>query len=105
MFPRSFAVLCLCSLLLCGCSTSVSLKSVMISCDTGQPFDGYAQCIKDTYSQNGRRANSVEARIFYANLDTITEAYKKNRITNAQAKAMAYDAYLKVVPQPVRVID
>jgi hypothetical protein len=83
------------SLLLMSCGTL--MQDVMRSCDRGQNFDVYAYCIKATYSQSGNRPNSSSVRAFYANLDMISEAYREKRVSDAQAKSMAYDSFMRTV--------
>ena len=80
-------------LMLAGCGTM--MKNVMKDCDRGQRFDVYVSCVKSTYSTKGRRPNSTEVRAFYANLDMISEAYKDGKISDAQAKSMAWDSYMR----------
>jgi hypothetical protein len=108
---KSIAVLML-PLLLGGCGAM--MKDVMRECDRGQNFDSYAYCIKSTYSQKGNKPNdsAIRAfyshldinkpndsaiRAFYSHLDMISEAYRANKITDAQAKSYAYDAFMKTV--------
>ena len=78
-------------------SCGALMQDVMRSCDRGQNFDSYAYCIKATYSQSGNRPNANSVRAFYANLDMISEAYRGKRVSDAQAKSMAYDSFLRTV--------
>ena len=82
---------------ICLSSCGTLMKDVMISCDRGQEFDSYSYCIKDKYSKEGRQPNDQIVRAFYAHLDAITEAYQTKKITNAQAKSYAYDAFMKTI--------
>lgn len=91
---KSIAVLML-PLLLGGCGAM--MKDVMRECDRGQNFDSYAYCIKSTYSQKGNKPNDSAIRAFYSHLDMISEAYRAKKITDAQAKSYAYDAFMKTV--------
>ena len=80
---------------LTGCGAM--MKNVMRNCDNVQPFNAYSQCIKTTYSRIGNTPNSAAVRAFYSNLDMITEAYLARQITDAQARAFTWDAYLKTI--------
>jgi len=94
-----FSLLCL-FLLLTACETtsgSKQMKTVMNECDTGQSFDIYVSCIKNTYQTEGTRPDAPSIRAFYANLDMINEAFANSKITKVQAKSLAYDAYMKTV--------
>ena len=82
-------------LLLAGCGAM--MKDVMRECDRGQRFDSFTYCVKSTYSQTGRSPNESEVRAFYSNLDMITEAYRAKKITEAQAKSMAWDSYMRTI--------
>jgi len=73
------------------------MKDVMRECDRGQQFDAYAYCIKSTYNAKGNTPNNTAVRAFYANLDMIAEAYRTRRISDAQAKSLAWDSYLKTI--------
>lgn len=70
---------------------------VMSNCDQGQRFDAYAACIKNTYAKSGTRPGSAPVRAFYADLDAISESYRNGRISDAQAKSYAYQAYSRTV--------
>ena len=83
------------SFFLTSCGTM--MKDVMASCDRGQSFDAYVYCVKSTYQTQGTRPNSSATRAFYANLDAVNEAYTNNKITQAQAKKLAYDAYMNTI--------
>ena len=85
----------LATLSLAGCGTM--MKDVLTGCDRGQEFGGFVYCIKDKYSKEGRDPNHSTVRAFYANLDAIDEAYRDKKITNAQAKSYAYDAFNKTI--------
>lgn len=82
-------------LLLGGCG--VMMKDVMSECDRGQSFDSFTYCVKSTYSQKGRKPNDSVVRAFYSNLDLINEAYRAKQITEAQAKSMAWDSYMRTI--------
>jgi len=83
------------TLLLASCGTM--MKDVMVSCDREQDFDNFTYCIKSRYNKEGRNPNNSTVRAFYANLDAITEAYRAKKITDAQAKSYAYDAFNKTI--------
>jgi hypothetical protein len=78
-----------------GCGTP--MKQVMQDCDQGQDFVQYSYCIRGKYDSEGRHPNSSAVRAFYANLDAITESYNKKQISNAQAKAMTYNAFMNTI--------
>lgn len=86
-----------------GCASGPSgpskkqMQTVMNGCEFGQKFDDYVFCVKHTYQVEGAAPNSTSVRAFYANLDMINESYLNKNITQAQAKAYAYDAYLKTI--------
>ena len=82
-------------LLLTSCGTM--MKDIMASCDREQDFDNFTYCIKNTYYKQGRNPNHSDVRAFYANLDAIGEAYRAKKITDAQAKVYAYDAFNKTI--------
>lgn len=83
------------ALLLTGCGTL--MKDVMASCDSGQPFDKYASCIKTTYTRDGARPNATSVKTFLAGLDAIAEAYNQKVITDAQARAFTYEQYNRTI--------
>jgi len=80
--------------LLTACGTTV--ERVMSNCDTpeNQEFSKFKNCIQSTYIQNGRNANSIEYKGFSAKLDEINEDYTSKKITNTQAKSIAYQEFL-----------
>jgi hypothetical protein len=80
---------------LAGCGTM--MKDVLSSCDQVQEFGGFVYCVKNKYNNEGRDPNHANVRAFYANLDVIEEAYRAKKITNAQAKSYAYDAFNKTI--------
>ena len=82
---------------LSACQTGKVMQVVMNECDRGQSFDAYVYCVKSTYQAQGTRPNSSATRAFYANLDAVNEAYTNNKITQAQAKKLAYDAYMSTI--------
>jgi hypothetical protein len=82
-------------LTLTGCGTT--MQTVMERCDIGSAFDTYASCIKQTYAKDGRRPNSASVRAFYASLDSLAELHAEKRLSSAQAKAAAYQAFLNTV--------
>jgi len=82
-------------LMLSGCGTM--MEDVMRSCNRGQNFDAYVSCIKYTYNKEGTHPDSSAVRAFYSNLDMISEAYRANKITDAQAKSYAYDAFMRTI--------
>jgi len=82
-------------IILSGCGTQMHV--VMQQCDRGVEFNSYASCIKNTYAREGTNPNHIAVRAFYSNLDAISEAYRDKKITDAQAKSFAYDAYQKTV--------
>lgn len=86
---------CVVIVMLAGCGTM--MKNVMRECDRGQRFDVYVSCIKTTYSRKGSKPNATEVRAFYANLDMLNEAYKNGRISDAQAKSMAWDSFMRTI--------
>lgn len=73
------------------------MKDVMRDCDGWQKFDAYVYCIKSTYNKTGNNPNNLAVRAFYSNLEMIGEAYKENKITDAQAKSYAYDSFMRTV--------
>jgi len=82
-------------LLIGGCGTP--MKQVMQQCDRGQAFDSFAYCVKRTYANEGTKPNDSAVRTFYANLDMITEAYNNKRITEAEAKSLTWNSYMKTI--------
>lgn len=83
------------SVSLTGCGAA--MKDVMKICDTQNKFNLYVSCIKETYNRDGKSPDSLEVLVFYDNLNAITEQYDSKKITNAQAKSYAYDAFIKTV--------
>ena len=81
--------------LVAGCGAM--MKDVMNECDRWQNFDSYAYCIKSTYNQKGNKPNASAVRAFYSNLDMLSEAYRAKQITDAQAKSMAWDSFMRTV--------
>ena len=80
-----------------GCVSGTTMSKVMNQCDDSRQFDIYASCIRNTYDKQGRYPNDAVVRAFYANLNEITEGYKSGKLSDAQAKSAAYNAYLKTV--------
>ncbi len=80
-----------------GCATTFSMDEVMSQCETRQSFDAYAYCVKSTYDSEGNMPNASSVRAFYAHLEAINEAYRNKKITDAQAKSFAYDAYRRTI--------
>ena len=85
----------LATVLLTSCGTM--MKDVIANCDREQDYDNFMYCIKSTYYKEGRNPDSSDVRAFYANLDAIAEAYRAKKITDAQAKVYAYDAFNKTI--------
>lgn len=83
------------ALLLGGCGTS--MRQVMETCDSASTFDLYAVCIKGIYAKEGSRPNAASVKAFYASLDSLTELYADKKISNAQARAAAYQAFVLTV--------
>jgi hypothetical protein len=90
-------------LLIGGCGTP--MKKVMQQCDRGQAFDSFAYCVKRTYANEGTKPNDSAVRTFYANLDMITETYNNKRITEAEAKSLAWDSYMKTIQASIDQAD
>ncbi len=80
-----------------GCVSGMTMSKVMSQCDDSQKFNTYASCIRTTYDKQGRYPNDAVVRAFYANLNEISEGYKAGKLTDAQAKSAAYNAYLNTV--------
>lgn len=93
MNKRSITLLV--SLSLTGCGSM--MHRVMTACDVYPDFNDYAACIKETYSSEGRRPNSPTVKAFYARLNAIGEAYSFDRVTEAQARSLAHQAYMETV--------
>ena len=73
------------------------MQDVIASCDDIRDFNGYVNCIKDKYSSEGRDPSHITVRAFYAKLDEISEAFNSNKISNARAKNLSYDAYMNTI--------
>lgn len=67
-----------------------AMHQVMQTCDTGIKFPGYVSCLKSTYE---RAPNAAEVVSFYAQLDGLVEEYNKGGISEAKAKARAFEIY------------
>lgn len=85
-----------CSILM-ACVSGIPMSRAMSQCDSVQKFSDYASCIRSTYDKQGRYPNDAVIKAFYANLDEINEAFKNGKLTEAQARSAAYNAYLKTV--------
>ena len=91
--------------LLASCETmpaappKMRMSTVMNECEATYKvdFDQYANCIKLRYAAEGTTPDAVSVRAFISNLDALNEMYTNKQITNAQAKAQAYDYYLKTI--------
>lgn len=82
-------------LTLVGCGTT--MESVMAKCDINTKYDTYSACVKTTYIAEGVSPKEHDVRAFFAHIDAITEAYKAEKITDAQAKSQTFDAYSKTI--------
>ncbi len=82
---------------LCFASCGTPMSDVMTMCDKKTSFDQYVYCVKSVYSTEGRQPDSLSIRAFYAYLDSINESYLANKISNAQARAYAYEAFQRTV--------
>ena len=91
--------------LVSGCVTGIPMSRAMTQCDTGQKFSDYASCIRTTYTKQGRYPNDAVIKAFYANLDEIDESYRGGKLTDAQAKSAAYNAYLNTVEASNRQVS
>lgn len=80
---------------LSGCGTQ--MKTVMSKCDSGSSFDVYSSCIKTTYTREGTYPNAASVKAFYASLDSLAELFAEKKISSAQAKAAAYQAYVQTI--------
>ena len=92
----SFAIL----VLMQSCSSGPprkQMQSVLNECDRGQSFDLYVNCVKYTYQTQGTQPNASGVRSFISNLDMLSEAYTNKQISQAQAKAYAYDYYMRTI--------
>ena len=74
----------------CGGMTEKKMSEVMQDCDTGQKFSTFINCIKTSYKRN---PNSETVRSFYAQVDAVVEDYKAGKLSEAKAKAKAYELY------------
>ncbi len=82
-------------LTLAGCGTT--MESVMAKCDNNTKYDTYAACVKTTYMAEGVSPDDHSVRGFFAHIDAIAEAYRAEKITDAQAKSQTFDAYSKTI--------
>ncbi len=94
--------LCILFFLLSACETTpskMSMSQVMKGCDVdfGTSFDRYAGCIKYRYEQYGNQPNAITVRAFIAHVEVLEEKYSSNQISNAQAKALTHDYFLKTI--------
>lgn len=83
-----------------GCESGPPRKQmqyVLNECDRGQSFDLYVNCVKYTYQTQGTQPNASGVKSFISNLDMLSEAYTNKQITQAQAKAYAYDYYMRTI--------
>ena len=69
----------------------------MAKCDLTARYDTYSACVKKTYMTEGVSPDDHSVRAFFAHLDAIAEAYRAEKITDAQAKAQTFDAYSKTI--------
>jgi len=73
------------------------MQTVLNECDNGQSFDVYVDCVKSTYRSQGTLPDAPISRAFLAQLDVLNESYKNGQLSQAQSKALAYDAFLKTI--------
>ena len=73
------------------------MEAVMAKCDMNTKYDAYSACVKSNYLSEGASPSDHSVRAFFAHVDAITEAYRDNKISDAQAKAQTYDAYSKTI--------
>jgi hypothetical protein len=79
------------------------ISKVMSRCDTGTNVDNfsyYKTCVINTYSAEGNRPNSPDIKAFYSQLDVIDEYYRQSKISNAEAKAFAYQSWQSTIDNP-----
>jgi hypothetical protein len=94
--------LCLLFFLLSACETTpskLSMSEVMKGCELefGTNFNRYSGCIKFRYQEYGTQPNAITVRAFLAQVEVLEERYSSNQISNAQAKALTHDYYLKTI--------
>lgn len=92
---KSSLTVVLSALLLYGCGTFTPLREVINSCNrTNFDYDSYVYCIKMTYAKEGFLDTSDPIlRIFYTQLDMISDFKRQGKINNAQAKDMSQEMY------------
>ena len=81
-------------LIFSGCNPAALMEPPMIEvmrgCDTGVKFSEYVSCIKTNYKRFPNRESVIS---FYAQLDAVTEDYKKGRLSETKAKAKAFELF------------
>ena len=80
----------LCALVLTACNAEPAMHEVMQSCNSNSKFNAYVSCLKSTYK---RYPNRQSVQSFYAQLDAAVEDYNNGKLTEAKAKAKAYEIY------------
>jgi hypothetical protein len=66
------------------------MHEVMQTCNSNANFDAYVSCLKKTYK---RDPNHQTVQSFYAQLGATLEDYNNGKLTEAKAKAKAYELY------------
>ena len=67
-----------------------AMHEVMRTCDTGIKFPAYVNCLKTSYERFPDRAEVIS---FYAQLDGLVEDYDNGSVSEAKAKARAFEIY------------
>jgi hypothetical protein len=78
------------AMFLTACNTEPMMHEVMQTCNSNSKFSEYVNCLKINYKRNPD-LQSVQS--FYAQLDATLEDYNRGKLTEAKAKAKAYELY------------
>jgi hypothetical protein len=74
------------------------MSEVMTDCEhMTTSFNEYVQCVKNIYDGEGARPDAPVVKLYYYQLDELSERYLKKEISQAKAMSEAYRAYMESI--------